>query len=69
MPCVSAKLVDESFWETFKEKLLAKGADEASTVPVRQALAARRMLTVDTFCYCVFSETFTFKPEACILAR
>ena len=56
MPCVSAKLVDESFWETFKEKLIEKGCVEATTDAVRLVLAQRRILTVETFCYCVVDE-------------
>ena len=66
---VSAKSVDESFWETFKQKLIEKGCDEAATGFVRLVLAQRRILNAETFCHVVVNEQFKFIPEACFLAR
>ena len=66
---VSAQSVDESFWETFKQKLIEQGCDEAATGFVRLVLAQRRILNAETFCHVVVNEQFKFIPEACFLAR
>jgi len=69
MASVSPKLVDEIFWEIFKQKLIEKGCVESATDFVRLVLAQRRISNVETFCYVVVSEKFRFSPEACFLAR
>ena len=69
MASVSAKSVDDNFWEILKQKLIEKGCVESATDFVRLVLAQRRILNVETFCYVVVNEQFKFIPEACFLAR